>query len=345
MRIEASKQSVTDLPITPQVLASLRETARLQSTHYSTMIEGNRLADEEVRQVIQKEEHISGKERDIREVKGYFTALSEVERLAKHSYPTEEQIQKLHALVEGAGARQVKPSSYRAEQNVIRDSLSGSIVYLPPEAHDVPGLMLDLFAWIKVSGQDALPVPLRAAIAHYQYVTIHPYLDGNGRTARLLTTLIAHQGGYGLKGVFSLEEYYARDLQNYYDALALGLSHNYYFGRHEADITPWVDYFCTGMADSFESIKRQAQKASNQGQNDQSNVLRELDARKRQVLELFVKSRDITTLDIAGLFQISPRAARKWCQKWVNDNFFVVSDPAQKNRKYRLAPKFETIVT
>lgn len=344
MRIEASKQSVSDLPITPQVLASLRETARLQSTHYSTMIEGNKLADEEVRRVIQKAEHISGKERDIREVKGYFTALNEVERLAKNSSPTEAQIQKLHALVEGSGSKQVKPTAYRSEQNVIRDSLSGAIVYLPPEAHDVPELMHDLFVWIKKSGQDTLPAPLMAAIAHYQYVTIHPYLDGNGRTARLLTTLIAHQGGYGLKGVFSLEEYYARDLQKYYDALALGLSHNYYFGRHAADITPWVEYFCAGMANSFESIKRQAQKASAQGQEDQSHVLRELDARKRQVLELFVQSREIATLDIARLFHISPRAARKWCQKWVNDGFFRVADPAQKSRKYALASKYEMIV-
>ncbi len=344
MRIEASRQSVIDLPITAQVLASLRETSRLQSTHYSTMIEGNRLADDEVRNVIQKKEHVAGKERDVREVKGYFAALKEVEKLAQNSYPTEMQIQKLHALVEGARTKQIKPSPYRVEQNVIKDSLSGEIVYLPPEAHEVPVLMHDLFDWIKGHKTGSLPVPIKAGIAHYQYVTIHPYLDGNGRTARLLTTLIAHQGGYGLKGIFSLEEYYARDLQKYYDALSLGLSHNYYFGRHEADITTWIDYFCAGMADSFEAIKKQAQKASKQGKNDQSSLLRELDPRQRQVLELFVESKDITTLDIARLFGISPRAARKWCQKWINNNFLMISDPAPKSRKYRLAAKYETIL-
>ncbi len=65
-----------------------------------------------------------------------------------------------------------------------------------------------------------LPIPLVAGIVHYQFVTIHPYYDGNGRTARLLTSFIMRKGGYGLKGIYSLEEYYAKDLTRYYDAFA-----------------------------------------------------------------------------------------------------------------------------
>ena len=95
-----------------------------------------------------------------------------------------------------------------------------------------------------------------AGIAHYQFATIHPYYDGNGRTARLLTTLILHLGGYDLKGLYSLEEYYARNLGAYYEALAIGSSHNYYQGRAEADITPWLEYFCEGVAESFENVRK-----------------------------------------------------------------------------------------
>ena len=83
MRIEAVKQSIQRLPITPRVLANLRETARLFSTHYSTMIEGNRLTQEQVAQVIADGQHFPGRERDQDEVKGYYAALDEVERLAK----------------------------------------------------------------------------------------------------------------------------------------------------------------------------------------------------------------------------------------------------------------------
>src|ERR1035438_2041416 len=83
MRIEAVRQAIRTLPITPRVLANLRETARLFSTHYSTMIEGNRLTQEQVAQVIEGAQHFPGRERDENEVKGYYAALDEVERIAK----------------------------------------------------------------------------------------------------------------------------------------------------------------------------------------------------------------------------------------------------------------------
>ena len=115
--------------------------------------------------------------------------------------------------------------------------------------------MKQLVSWLESSKLKELPCPIRAGIAHYEFATIHPYYDGNGRTARLLTTLVLHLGGYDLKGLFSLEEYYARDLGGYYEALTTGPSHNYYEGRSKADITKWVEYFCKGMVDSFESVK------------------------------------------------------------------------------------------
>lgn len=128
---------------------------------------------------------------------------------------------------------------YRDGQNVIRDGSTRAIVYMPPEASDVPLLMADLFAWVNEQLRTAeLPSPILAAVAHYQYATIHPYNDGNGRTARLLTTLLLHRTGYGLKGIYSLEEYYARNLEAYYRALTIGPSHNYYDGRAEAESRP-----------------------------------------------------------------------------------------------------------
>jgi len=132
---------------------------------------------------------------------------------------------------------------YRTVQNVIREAEAGGIVYLPPDAHDVPDLMRELVDWInrKLSEGD-LPAPLVAALAHYQYATIHPYLDGKGRTARLLATLILRKARYGLKGIYSLDEHYARNLRAYYSALTVG-SHNYYEGRVDGDLTPFVSFF------------------------------------------------------------------------------------------------------
>ena len=237
IRIEAARQAMIHLPINPAVLASLRESARLDSTHYSTMIEGNLLTQEEVSQVIARNEHFPGRERDEKEVLGYYGALEYVERLAaERRRLSETQIKTIHALVMSGGSkRKPVPTPYRDGQNVIRDSRSRAIVYMPPEASDVPSLMGGLVAWVNRSMSEEIPCPIIAGLAHYQFATIHPYFDGNGRTARLLTTLILHLGGYDLKGLYSLEAYYARNLGAYYQALTVGPSHNYYMGRESAD--------------------------------------------------------------------------------------------------------------
>ena len=273
MRIEAAKQKVCLLPVNPRVLASLRETAKLYTTHYSTMIEGNRLDPDQVKEVLTLKGHFPGRERDEHEVKGYYAALAQLEQFAAQNHPiTEKVIQTLHALVMSDGRTRVTPTPYRDGQNVIRDGSTGTIVYMPPESKDVQSLMRHLVAWLKES--DDLPCPVVAAIAHYQFATIHPYYDGNGRTARLLTTLILHLGGYDLKGLYSLEEYYAKNLLAYYRAISIGPSHNYYLGRIKSDITGWIDYFVEGMAFAFEKVVTQMLDSQNKGEKDHSDLMR-----------------------------------------------------------------------
>jgi Fic family protein len=341
MRIEAAREAVSHLPITASVLASLRETARLFSTHYSTMIEGNRLTAEQVSKVLEHAGHFPGRERDEREVLGCYAALEEVERhAAAGARVTESMIQSLHARVMSGGAGRVKPTPYRDGQNVIRDAASGRIVYMPPEAREVPILMAELVGWLEDAQTQGLPCPIRASIAHYQFATIHPYYDGNGRTARLLTTLILHLGGYDLKGIYSLEEYYARKLSGYYDAIAVGPSHNYYDGRAGSDITEWIDYFCRGVAESFESVRNRAREAAAEGAGDDSRALRGLDPRQRKALELFRRSDAITSCDVERLFAISQRAARNLLTAWTKRGFLIVLDQARKTRKYGLAEAF-----
>lgn len=345
MRIEAARQAVNYLPITAGVLATLRETARLYSTHYSTMIEGNRLTPDEVNKVIEYNDHFPGRERDEKEVLGYYAALEKTEELAAaNNSVTEEQIQTIHALVMAGGSKKVKPTPYRDGQNVIRNSRTRGIVYMPPEAKDVSLLMNEMVSWLNSPQVQALPCPLRAGIAHYEFATIHPYYDGNGRTARLLTTLVLHLGGYDLKGLYSLEEYYARNLAAYYEALTVGPSHNYYEGRANADITGWIEYFCSGMAESFESVRARAAQAAQGGSTDQALALRKLDPRQRKALSLFRQSETITSRDVEALFSLSQRAARNLLQNWVKTGFVAVADPSKKARKYHLAKGYTGIL-
>ncbi len=338
MKIEALRQEIDTLPINSVVLASLRETARIESIHYSTFIEGNRLTSQQVKEVIEDAKNFPGRERDEKEVWGYDAALDYLKNILKKKIVlSEATIKALHALVMGDGKKKVTATSYRDGQNIIRDSATRRIVYLPPEAKDVQKLMKDLVTWVNKTEKE-LPCPLRAALMHYQFATIHPYFDGNGRTARLLTSFLLHAGGYGLKGLYSLEEYYANNLPAYYHAISIGPSHNYYEGREEADITPWVEYFCAGLVHSFERVKLHAQRAQKKGLQDSSGQLSRLDVRQQKALQLFKKKDVITAHDVEKAFKVQPRTARAMCQQWVQNGFFVVLDPSKKKRLYSISP-------
>ena len=189
-----------------------------------------------------------------------------------------------------------------------------------------------------------LPVPVIAALAHYQFATIHPYLDGNGRTARLLTTLLLHRSGYGLNGIYSLEEYYALNLHGYYAGLSLGPSHNYYFGRADADITPFIEYFCFGMADAFANVRMRAEEASRTQPTDQGPLLRRLSPQQRNALDLFRRTRVVTAKDIASYFKMKSRQASLLCSKWVREEFLAIENSSTKGRSYRLAEEYEAVV-
>jgi Fic family protein len=344
MRLEAIKEKILHLPLTPTVLNSLRETARLYTTHYSTMIEGNRLDPNQIDAVLKQEGHFPGRERDEHEVKGYYSALQKVEQSAAAAHPvTEKIIKTLHALVMADGKTKAKPTPYRDGQNVIRDGITRTIVYMPPEAKDVARLMHKMVDWIQES-QNAIPCPIIASIAHYQFATIHPYYDGNGRTARLLTTLILHLGGYDLKGLYSLEEYYARNLNAYYDALNIGKSHNYYMGRAEADITKWVNYFIEGMTVSFENVLKRMAEADAQGAPDQSLLIRKLEPRQRKVLALFQEFETINSRQIGDLFGFKARTNAQICSSWVENGFLEIVDASNRGRKYRLSKQYEELI-
>jgi len=185
------------------------------------------------------------------------------------------------------GNSKQKPTEYRTAQNVIKELGSGVIVYLLPEAKDVPELMQAFVNWIN-ENRDTIPVPIIAAIVHYQFVTIHPYYDGNGRTARILTTLVLNKYGYGLKGIYNLEEYYAKNLQAYYDAVDIGDSYNYYFGRATAEITSWIEYFLTGMSESFNKIEEHLEREKSKADNEET--LKNLDARQKRLLHYLIKT-------------------------------------------------------
>ncbi len=344
MEIEAARAIVENTPLSPAVEAELRYKARLRSTHYSTRIEGNRLTLKEAQDVIEKKKMtLHGRRRDVGEVRNYWDALLKVEDWASQKMVfSEDLIRRLHAIIQ-KGLRS-RPSAYRDGQNIIRDSQSGGIVYMPPEAKDVGILMAALVRWVHKAEKQHIPVPVIAALVHYQFVTIHPYYDGNGRTARLLATFILHRGGYGLHGFFSMEEHHARDLAGYYESLAVHQHHNYYFGRAQAELTSWIEYFVCLLARVFTQAKEEALRLGETGIVCEPEKLRRLDHRARMVLALFAKKDFITAKDAAAPLGLSDRMMRILMQQWVKDGWLVVVNLSNRKRLYGLSAIYRQFV-
>jgi len=342
MDIEAAKAIVENTALSPAVEARLRYQARIRSTHYSTRIEGNKLTLKEAQDVIEKKKtSFHGRERDVHEVRHYWEALMKVEEWAARKTDFDEDlIKRLHAVV--MKGRRGKPTPYRAGQNVIRDS--GGIVYMPPEAKDVAGLMAEMVRWTKSAQKEQVPPPIIAALLHYQFVTIHPYYDGNGRTARLISTFILQRDDYGLNGFFSMEEHHARDLEKYYASLSVHRHHNYYEGRANADLTSWVLYFVTLLARVFDQAKKEVLQLSKTSVRRKPDQLRLLDRRARVVLSLFANQERITSLDIAAALGLSTRMVRILLQKWTKDGWLVIADPSNRGRAYILSANYRQFV-
>lgn len=329
--IERAREQVR-LTLLPPVLAEqMRLAARVRSTHYSTAIEGNRLTLAEASQALIEKKRFRGRERDVREVANTFAALEQVERWSDTGESiTEERIRRLHGLV--YRGQRAKATAYRDGQNVIRDG-TGGIVYLPPTAPDVAGLMGELVVWIARHEAD-LPTPVVAGLAHYQFVTIHPFYDGNGRTARALATWILYRGGYDLGRFYSLEEFYAQDLTGYYAALVTHPHHNYYEGRSEADLTPWLNYFLDGMAVIFGRVAGEVARIP--ADRAELPAISGLDARGRRVLALFDSRQQIGSAEVAALLSVATRHARGLLTRWVEEGWLEVVDPARRVKQYRL---------
>jgi Fic family protein len=212
------------------------------------------------------------------------------------------------------------------------------LVYPLPQAVYIPGLMASLVEWVNRAEKEKIPTLLIAGLAHYQFVTTHPYYDGNGRTAQLLlATFILHRGVYGLNGFFSLEEYHARDLENYYGALSVPPHHNYYEGHAEADLTSWLTYFVGLLADVFSTAKDEALRLKDAPPASEPELPRNLDHRARIALGLFAKQETITARQVADALGLSERMARNLMQEWVEQGWLLVADDSRRKRAYKLS--------
>lgn len=337
LKINRAKEVVDLLEIPISIEEEIKKETIAKRVHYSTKIEGNRLKLNEVKDII--ENNKESRERNVLEVRNYYNALMFLSKEAELNHKiTEELILKVHNLV--VGKQLNHKNTFRDGQNVVQDSGTGEIVYMPPEAKDVKDLISQMIEEFNSEENKDIPIPIKAGILAYEFVTIHPFWDGNGRCTRLLATYILKAYHYDLKGFYVMEEFYDKDIEKYYSSLQMGLNHNFYFGRNEADITEWLEYFISIMANTFEAVGEKVKEIYLKSK-DEINIVDTLDKRERWVANYIINNEKIKARDIAEHFKINLDTANNWIKKWVEKEFLTRCDEKQKrNIDYKLTKRY-----
>lgn len=253
-KIEAAEEIIRHSPLLPLWEKQFKDDAIIRSVYHGTHIEGNRLQKEEAKDVLMGKEVI-GRPRDIQEVINYRKVIDYIDQEAKKNIDkiTEMLIKKIHRIVVDKILPPNEAGEYRTKQVVIRNSQTGEVTFRPPPPIEVPFLMREFLYWVNRYGKEEIHPVIKAGIVHHELVRIHPFLDGNGRVARLLATLILLLGGYDIRRFFSLEEYYDRDAASYYHNLQKASA---------GDLTSWLEYFTYGVFVEFDKIKEKILKLS-----------------------------------------------------------------------------------
>ena len=154
---------------------------------------------------------------------------------------------------------------------------------------------------------------IQAGLVHYEFVRIHPFVDGNGRTTRVLATLVLYLRGFDTKQFFCLDDYYDSDRQSYYRALQS-------IDQETLDLTMWPEYFVEGVNVSIEEVKKRVIKLSSERLRRAREGQIALTERQMQIVEYINQTGKITIGEVSKMFKITRQAALKEVSKLVNQD-------------------------
>jgi Fic family protein len=307
----------------------MSQRALLVEAHATTHIEGTELTLAQAELVWAGETPETAHADDVRELLNYRGAFNLVSEYLGSGGPiTEVLVRDIHRrLVEGVRGDEGQPGQYRTVQNYVANSKTRAVVYMPPPPGDVPALMQELVAWLG-AGTDVHPV-LVAGIAQFQLVHIHPFVDGNGRSSRLLSTLCLYRKGYDFKRLFTLSEYYDRDRAQFYRAIQS-------VREQDLDLTGWLEFFVDGLATQLREVKVRGELVIRR-----DVIVREhaLNPRQAEAIGLLLEQPEMALEDLEKLCpEVNRRTLQRDLQGLVEQRILKLTGAARASR-YRLGIK------
>ena len=335
--IDENRFSLSTIELPPMTKNRLRKNSKKKSSYASNKIEGNPLTEEQANEAIERDEHRHFLKPE-QEIRNYFLALNLLEeKLKRKEKFSKKMILEVQAMVEKGASKEkiglrgpMPPGILFA----VYDATTGAPDYIPPEYSDIPELLDELVDYVNTTDDHPLII---AAIVHYQLVTIHPFEDGNGRTARLMSGYILDFYGYGFNGIGSLEEYFAYDPDEYYESLQMGLPVLYYSGRNNPPHPEiWVNYFLR-MVELYS--KKVCELSRGVQADDLDGSLSYLSAREKDLLAFLLKKRmlEFTPIDVSKMIGVTNKTIINRCAKLTNNGFLIPNIVSQRIRSYSLS--------
>ena len=310
VEITSAREVILSAYLIPKWGISLRREALIRATHASTAIEGNPLTLEEVSKLAQGRK-VSATRRVKQEVLNYLKVLENIERYQEGGRITENKLLKLHEDVTRHTLENSEwEGTYRKIQVYVGNRITGEVIFMPSPPENVPKLVMEFAGWINSKESYELHPVLVAGISHYELARIHPFVDGNGRTARALATLILYSREFDIKRFFTMDDYYDMDRRAYYNALGS-------VNQKSFDLTSWVEYFTEGVKVSISRVREKILQLSLEGEKIRKKGQIALTERQMKIIQFIQVNERITVGNVAKMFNITRQSALKELFKFV----------------------------
>jgi Fic family protein len=309
--IAAARTVILSAPLIPKWEVSLRREALIRSAHSSTAIEGNPLSLEQVSALAAGRE-VMVRRKDRQEVLNYIQALEKVPEFAGRIPFTSKDLLEIHRIVTKETLENSRDEGvFRNRQVYVGNRITGEVIFMPPATEQVPQLADSFLEWFNSLEAEKVDPVIEAGITHYELVRIHPFIDGNGRTTRIMATLVFYKRGFDVKRFFALDDYYDQDRRGYYAALRK-------VDQGTLDLTEWLEYFTDGVAASIQAVKDKVI-----GLSKDIKVLKEkgqiaLTERQMKIVERIIQNGKIGIGEVSKEFKITRQAALKEVNKLVD---------------------------
>ena len=293
----------------------------------SSRIEGTQTNIEEA--LVEEKEIEPERRDDWKEVNNYVNAMNASIKELENLPLSNRLIKNTHKILLSSGRGEHKnPGEFRQSQNWIGGASLTDALFIPPAHTKLPELMSDLEFFLHNS-EIRIPHLVKIAIAHYQFETIHPFLDGNGRIGRLLITLYLVSSSILGKPLLYLSDYFEKNKTLYYDNLT--------FVRTKNDLGEWIKFFLTGVIQTAENSVITLKKITDlKGSIEKDRILLMGKRSKHGIdfLHKLFKKPVVTIKDVQAMTGLSPKATNALVKAFVEQKILIESTGYQRNRVF-----------